>query len=278
MYSAPIPFTQVSQQPSTSPPFVPPGITSDDITDKLENLSMNPDPLDDTLPLTSQALHSPLRPHDIPRQTKITFRQNIRDDFKKTLPTEVQLQLDQPFGKPRLSASFTSEACLRHTLIHLYRGGFLDLDSRNAFHKAFPLAQQLTDLLHEFDGLDFTTIRGFASYENCDSNTVLNTNRIRLHTAACLHFNGNVHSLVRYLGGPHVAAHRNHKQILAKLKRSVNPKTHAELARIFYDGSPNQLNASASDANLHNYFKYGNHGSATNNPDSQIETLLKDTK
>jgi hypothetical protein len=39
-------------------------------------------------------------------------------------------------------------------------------------------------------------------------------------TAALLHFNGSVADMVRWVGGPHVGAHRDHHVTLRKLEEA----------------------------------------------------------
>lgn len=70
------------------------------------------------------------------------------------------------------------------------------------------------DLVADYGNLDFNALRGY--HKGALDETEINMERVRMSTAALLFFDGNMASLVRWMGGPHVAAHRNTEQILAK--------------------------------------------------------------
>lgn len=58
-------------------------------------------------------------------------------------------------------------------------------------------------------------------------------------TSVCLlHFDGDVATMVRWIGGTHVNAHLNIPSILTKLRLIVDPDIYADLSRIFLLGAP----------------------------------------
>ncbi|KAI2489263.1 hypothetical protein MHU86_25336 [Fragilaria crotonensis] len=98
-------------------------------------------------------------------------------------------------------------------------------------------------------------------------------------TSACLlHFNGDVATMVRWIGGPHVNAHLDVPSILAKLKLIVDADIHADISRILLIGAPAECKASATEENFQAFLKYGNHESVTSNQDVHASTIVKQSK
>lgn len=71
--------------------------------------------------------------------------------------------LEQPFGKENLTQCFKLQASLRLILLPLLRSGFIDTTNSDwqNLADAVPLANMLSDLLHEFGSVDFSSLRGF---------------------------------------------------------------------------------------------------------------------
>jgi hypothetical protein len=144
-----------------------------------------------------------------------------REAFKQSLPSAVQVQLDQPFGKDSLSHSFTADAEFRHILVFLFRSCYLTRKDRSLLIAADPLAKRLSVLIRRYNSVDFRPVRGFAMHRDYESETAINPDRVRLTTAALLHYKFDMATLVRFLGGPHVGAHRDVDQILRAIDHSV---------------------------------------------------------
>lgn len=198
-----------------------------------------------------------------------------REAFVAALPTKVQTMLNQPFGKENLTQCYKSEACLRLVLLPLWKSGFLDRACEwCAFASAFPQADCLQKMMTEYDTVDFRPLQGFQP--KWETETKLNTDRVRWATAALLHFDGDMASLVRWIGGPHVGAHRNVNAILAYLQDKIEPDTWHEIDRLYRHGAPALANAEDSNANFETYRKYGNHKSYDENPEEVERTLVKD--
>jgi hypothetical protein len=62
------------------------------------------------------------------------------------------------------------------------------------------------------------------AYADFEAETEINQHRVDLASATLLHYNFDVATTVRYIGGPHVAAHRDVAQILATIRDSVARK------------------------------------------------------
>ena len=87
--------------------------------------------------------------------TRNTMSKKEREAFAATLPTKVQLMLNQPFGKDNLNQSFKAEARLHHVLLPLFRSGFLGDDDWANLGAGCKEARTIIDLLGEHGGIDF---------------------------------------------------------------------------------------------------------------------------
>ena len=201
-----------------------------------------------------------------------------RENFVASLPAAVKGPLNKPYGKPHRNISFVGETCFRHVIPHLVTSGFMDHNSTTKLTILSRPVWHFRNLLREYMHLDTAAIRGYTLYKDSASETTLNTQRIRLSSAALLQQGCNMEKLVRHIAGPHLATHRNVSRILAKLTPSCTPKHLAELKRTFTHGAPKYTNASNTEANLLKYYHYGNHSSVDQNPDVFQKVLVKDSR
>ena len=200
-----------------------------------------------------------------------------REAFVLTLPTRVQVKLNQPFGKDNLVQCFQSEACLRHVLLPLYKSGFLArTPDWTVFAAASASVQTFLTIWDEHRRVDFRPLQGF--HRDWDAATSIDADRVRMATAALLHFDGDIADVVRWIGGTHVGAHRDVSASLAFLRARIDSALCDTLERIWRRGSPSFCNASATEANFQAYRTYGNHASVNDAPEVAYKTLLKDSK
>ena len=82
--------------------------------------------------------------------------------------------------------------------------------------------------------------------------------------------------MVRWIGGPHVAAHRDNEVIFARLKETCEEENYNDLVRVFSQGSPTLVNADCTQENYRAYLEYGNHTTITDNQAMVEKTLLKE--
>ena len=223
--------------------------------------------------------------HDRPQngQYKVqpTLRNTVaraeRESFVQRLPTRVQVKLDQQFGKDNNAQCFKSEASLRHVLIPLMKSGYLKKETDwGNFANAFDMVDMFLQLWDEHSGVDCTSIQGFQS--DWDAATKIDQARVRMATAALLHFDGDIADTVRWIGGPHVGAHRDIAATLQYLQGKIEDNTHEILAASWKCGVPKVCNAEATEDNFRAYLQYGNHETVTKKPDVAYNTLLKDNK
>ena len=85
-------------------------------------------------------------------------------------------------------------------------------------------------------------------------------------------------SLVRYIGGPHIAAHRNIAAIQERLQPGVKPEVLEKLIHGYEYGAPKCLKAISSDENFMVYYRYGNHKSCDLHPEEYKKVMVKDSK
>ena len=206
-----------------------------------------------------------------------TVAKSELENFRCSLPTRVQVKLDQKFGKDCIAQSFKSEACLRHVLIPLYKSGFLLLDKEwETFGEAFHMVKIFLNIWNEHTRINFADVQGFQ--KDWDATTDIDPKRVRMATSALLHFDGDIADTVRWIGGPHVGAHRDIEKTLRHLCGKVDVLTYNTLEASWTHGVPKLCNAEATEENFRAYLEYGNHETVTKEPDLAYKTLLKDSK
>ena len=188
----------------------------------------------------------------------------------------MQIQLAQPFGKDSLSQAFYAQKCFRHVLLPVLKSGFLSCRSRKNLEKASRRTRQLQMLRKHYAHVDFLPLQGFQL--DWGETTTIRNDWKEMTSACLLHFDGDVATMVRWIGGPHVNAHLNVPSILEKLKKIVDPDIHSDLSRILLLGAPSECKASATEENFQAFLNYGNHDSVTNNQEVYASTIVKQSK
>ena len=99
-------------------------------------------------------------------------------------------------------------------------------------------------------------------------------------TSACvLHYNDDIGTVVRFIGGPHVNQHINTTEVLTKLLQPiVTPDVFKDITRILTSGALALCNAEASESNLKAFLQYGNHKSVKENQKVFEQTIIKQAK
>lgn len=206
--------------------------------------------------------------------TKKFMTEFVRD----LLPSKVQVQLNQPFGKDNLHQCFASEATLDHCLLPVLKAGFITRTDRASFKAALHQVRTMSNLLKKYRNVDFRPLQGYNGDPNWQERTTIDEHRKAMTTACALHFDLDIPSVVRWIGGPHVAEHRNHTNLLRYLEPILEPQNHADLTRIFLDGSPSRCNASADLANYQAYREYGNHKTVEEHIEKVRKAVVKEAR
>jgi hypothetical protein len=98
-------------------------------------------------------------------------------------------------------------------------------------------------------------------------------------TSACLlNFNGDVATVVRWIGGPHTVANTKPTETLEKLKNIIDPDIWSDLERILISGAPALCSAEATEENFQAYLTYGNHTSVKENQEEFAKAVVKQCK
>ena len=259
--------------------------TSDDLA-RNASLTLQPDrtitniaatdsnfPNDDDIPLVSEVTIRRLpRLADQMRQSQQQKENFVRDE----LPSNVRIQLDQKFGKDNKNQSFMGAVSFRHAYVHLFASKFLSVEDVRLLCSTCPQANQLYDLIKRHEKIDFRPLQGFNPHWASDDS--LSEEKRTMMTACFLHFKLETPTVIRWLGGPHVAAHRNVVETIKTLQGSVDPITLSHLERLFRTGSPELCNASASEKNFQQFFAYGNHKTIEQDWDRTDKTVRKDAR
>jgi hypothetical protein len=111
-----------------------------------------------------------------------------------------------------------------------------------------------------------------------ENETEINADHVKMATAALLHFNYDVATMVQYIGGPHVGAHRNVPAILADLQLSLTPEIFNQVQRLYTVGSPAHFNARSTTHNTQRFIQHGNHKLDRDHPDIFEKVDIKDAK
>jgi len=204
--------------------------------------------------------------------------QKGKDAMMATLPTPVQVQLQQPFGKDDLEHSFTNSATFRHALLPLYFSNYLDDEEWNNLCSSVPSAHRLGRLLQEHGTVDFRPLRENFFKEGWEDETDFDYQRCAMLSSCLLFYKGSVAAVVRYVGGPLVGAHRDVPKLLSNIRDVVPSQIYKDVERVFVHGAPAQCNASSTDENLDEFLAYGNHSTADQDEALMHKTMLKDEK
>ena len=206
-----------------------------------------------------------------------SYSKKEREAFILTLPMWVQTMLNQKFGKDNLNQCFRAETCLHHVLLPLFHSGFLEPDTDwKAFASACFYVEIMLALLNEYAAVDFCPLQGYPL--GWESETQINDDHIRMATAAALHYDGDLATVVQFIGGPHVAAHRDIDKMMVNLTGKIEDFTYSNLEHVFMQGVPSFCNAEASEHNFQAFWRYGNHSSVDEDPDKMYQAMLKDFK
>jgi hypothetical protein len=206
------------------------------------------------------------------RQSQQQKEQFVRDN----LPSNVRMQLDQPFGEDNKNQSFMGAVLFRHVFVHLFASNFLAAKDIRLLCSTCSQANQFHNLIKRHENVDFRPLRGFNP--NWETDNSLSKERRTMMTACFLHFKLETPTIIRWLGAPHVAAHRNVDKIIKTLQGSVDPTTLSHLDRLFRVGSPELCNGFSSEVNFHQFLSHGNHKTIEQDWERTEKTVLKDAQ
>jgi len=265
VYGASVPPVPSTDQASEPEPFV---------DEFVETKDLDTDDVDEHVcakPAQSWVVRKPIVEFNLNSQKG-------KDAMMATLPTPVQTQLQQPFGKDDLEHSFTNSATFRHALLPLYFSDFLDHEEWNTLCCSVPSAYRLGCLLREHGKVDFRPLRENFFKEGWEDETDFDYQRCAMLSSCLLFYRGSVAAVVRYVGGPLTGAHRDVPHLLSNIRDVVPSQIYNDVERVYTQGAPTKCIASSTDANLDDFLAYGNHSTADQDEALMHKTMLKDEK
>jgi hypothetical protein len=196
---------------------------------------------------------------------------------KDNISTAVLAQLNQPFGKDRTAQSFTVRAAFRHVLCPLIKSGFLPDSCVATLGIAYAPAASYSTLLRTHSLVDFSALRDPIP-QDMPSDVMVPLYSC-MFTALLLHYDLSVAAAVRWMGGTHTGAHRDHASILSTLtKAGVDADIVRDLRRVYHFGAPAYINAESTDSNFGHYFAYGNHKTILEDIPKTKKAMTKDVR
>jgi hypothetical protein len=190
----------------------------------------------DTVPPTTSEVIATKGPQ-LDSSTPIFRSKTDKDAFFATLPSAIQLQLDQPFGKDNLKQCYYLQKTGKQALLHLYKSGYMTNTVKKKLECAFPPARQLSQLLRRYRDVDFSPMKGFQT--NWQTWTELPLAQRDMATACLIHYNFSLPAMVRWIGGPYTAAHRDNEIIFARLKKTCVDEDYRTARSNLHEGIPN---------------------------------------
>jgi len=245
-------------------------------TNEVPTVVENPDDMDVDVVMSDRPAQSLLV-----RNPKVEFNLNTEKGkaaMMELLPTAVQNQLNQKFGKDDKNHVFTNEFTIRHCLLPIYFRNYLTKDEWQFMRQHVPTVDRLCGLLDDYGKVDFRPLRENYFPADWETATDFNRHRSAQLTSCFLFYQGSAAAVVRYIGGPFVGAHRDIPKILRNIRGHVPGHIYEHIKRLLTVGVPAHCNASSTDANLQEYLKYGNHVTADRDLPLLRKTLLKDEK
>jgi hypothetical protein len=201
------------------------------------------------------------------------------EQWSKSLPENIQDTLSNLNGKPNKNVSFVSEkAQFRHVILNVIDSGYLEHQDIKSLDTTTALTCMAMCLLRDYKNIDTKWIRGYGPYKDFKNEVDFSKRRIRLSTAAVIQHGCNIENTVRYIGGPHIAAHRNTRKIRKRLSPGVDPTVLNNLIHSYKYGAPKKIDGSSSNENFLKFWRYGNHSTVTDNEEEYKKVMLKDSK
>ena len=125
--------------------------------------------------------------------------------------------------------------------------------------------------------VDFLDIRD--PIKNYSEQKEIDVHRIQKMLAALFHYDLNIPTLIRFLGGNYTGEYRDVASTIKALRDSkCNEKIIDDLNRIFTTGFPNKMNVSSSHNNFMEFLRYGNHSSMDKDPVKTQKVMNKEDR
>lgn len=209
-------------------------------------------------------------------EPRLTSSMNPRYFDRSQLPKAYELQKQQQFGKDTVNQSFTCDKSFLHIALHLYKCKYLTRTDFKKVWTAVPITRRLYRDWKRTKNLPFWELRN--PNPNWQTQEEIDDKRVDMRMACLFHYNFDLAAVQRFLGGEHVAAHRDPDVILPQVEGLVPPKVYEDFERLLRFGAPAKYNEHGSREQFLEYRDYGNHKSLDQNPDAFRKAMNKEDK
>jgi hypothetical protein len=182
-------------------------------------------------------------------------------DPQTLYPTKSQLLNTTKFGKSHKKKMYKTQTSAAHILLPLLKSGFLPCETICTIRAADPRANNLVDCWQQFRQIDFRRLQ-IPTFDWENENGV-NRHKMRLRTAALLHYDLDLAAVQRYCGWRLTGAHRRQAQMLYWLSYILTPRAYHELWPGYVEGTPCQM-LSNEHNNCKQYLKYRKRSNLSN--------------
>lgn len=135
--------------------------------------------------------------------------------------------------------------------------GLLNKNNHSTLTCTNKTTTKLYNLYHSYGNVDFIPLQDNNGFDiNWVNRTEFDHNKKAMLTAAALHYKGDIPSVVRFCGGPHVGTHRNVPSILKDLEPILKPELHQDLKQVFTQGYPACCKAESTEDNWQVHTQY----------------------
>jgi hypothetical protein len=107
---------------------------------------------------------------------------------------------------------------------------------------------------------------------------MMNNTLVDMRMALLFHYNMGLAAVVCFLGGEHVASHRDPDVILPQVEGLISLVVYNDLECIMQFGAPAKFNKHGTRQQFLEYRDYGNHKSLTSNPTAFQQAMNKEDK
>jgi hypothetical protein len=195
------------------------------------------------------------------------------------LPKAYELQRQQKFGKDTVNQSFTCDKSGHHVLLLLYKIKFLR--KRELVNKLWhPVAVleswRLFNDWMRTKNLPFWELRNPS--RRWKDQSMIADMLVDMRMALLFHYNNDLAAVMRFLGGEHIASHRDPDLILPQVEGLISSDVYNDLERIMQFGAPAKFNEHGTRQQFLEYRDYGNHMLLTSNLTAFQQAMNKEDK
>ena len=228
--------------------------------------------------ITKPSDYSQFLSEEVHQTTVTAWDTNSHQGKKLVYPSASALATDRnSFGSISPAHSFLKEPSFDNIVVFLLKSNLLDFQTFLCLINSNPLYLVLWKYLVKLHSLEFSDLRIIdTSYQSQEE---IPQHKVIMFLACALHYNLDLASVIRYIGGNYTSAHTDIKSIILKLEElGFDPNIIQHLYRSRTFGCPAYFNAETSHDNFLAFLHYGNHSTILQHCSTVIESLNKEVK